>query len=143
MDRFEVMLMRTTEHVQNMMKGKTPEFYNNFGMTIGGIFIWNLSLLLGVFVNVNKMHWLIYLLTNACIMVVGHHIGVETAIYFGKLNGWWSDVEGSKKVYKLQYEHLLKLVNEIKKDSVILENKLVEVSSDDDEDVLKLFKKDN
>ena len=62
-------------------------------------------------------------------MVVGHHIGVETALYFGRLNNWWGDVDGAKKVYKMQYEHLLKLVNQIKKDS---ENKLVEDSSDDE-----------
>ena len=82
------------------------------------------------------MHWLIYLLTNVCIMALGHHIGTETSIYFGKLNGWWKDEEGARKIYEKQYEHLKKLVYQIKKDG---ENELTEESSDDED----VNKKDN
>ena len=80
------------------------------------------------------MHWLIYLLTNVCIMALGHHLGTETSIYFGKLNGWWKDEYGAKKIYEAQYEHLKKMVYEIKKDG---ENRTQFKISSDDEDVKK------
>jgi hypothetical protein len=118
MNGMEDIFTMNIRRMERMMKGKSPEFYQNFGMTIGGLVIWNLSLLLGIFINVNKMHWLIYLLTNVCIMALGHHIGTETSIYFGKLNGWWEDEHGARKIYEAQYEHLKKMVYAIKRDSL-------------------------
>ena len=54
MASFEVMITRTIEQAENMMKGRSPEFYNNVGMTLGGLIIWNFSLILGMFINYNK-----------------------------------------------------------------------------------------
>ena len=139
MSEIEDIFTMNMKRVERMMTGKSPEFYNNFGQTIGGLFIWNISLLLGIFINVNKMHWLVYLLTNVCIMALGHHIGTETSIYFGKLNGWWKDEEGARKIYEKQYEHLKKLVYQIKKDGEDGSCQLVEESSDDED----VNKKDN
>lgn len=137
MSVMENMLVTNIERMERLLKGKSPEFYKNFAMDIGGLIIWNVSLFIGMFVDVNKMHWLIYLLTNVCIMFLGHHISVEMSLYFGRLNGWWDTPESAKAIYKEQYKHLKGLVNEIKKEkdrgNHIDANRILHESSDDEE----------
>ena len=135
MDSFEVMITRTVEQMENMMRGKSPEFYNNVGMALGGLIIWNFSLILGLFINYNNMHWMVYLMTNICMICLSHHLGVEIGVYFGRLNGWWLDMEGAKKVYALQWENLKKVIEVVKED--IKENNVDLSEEEDDENSKK------
>ena len=76
-------------------------------------------------------------MTNMCMICLCHHLGVEISVYFGRLNGWWQDVEGAKRVYALQWENLKKVIDLVKED--IKEN-YIDLSSDEEDDKTK---KDN
>ena len=50
MSEIEYMFTMNMGRIERMMRGHSPEFYNNLGQTIGGLFIWNISLLLKGFI---------------------------------------------------------------------------------------------
>ena len=71
-------------------------------------------------------------MTNMCIICLGHHLGVEIGLYFGRLNGWWTDIEGAKKIYAMQWENLKKIIEVIKDD--IKENNMKAVDEESEEE---------
>ncbi len=102
--------------LDGIMKGRSPEFYNNMAQALGGLMIWNISLILGLFINFNNMHWVVYMILNVMMLMLAHYIGVVLSLYFGRINGWWKDKDTAKMVYALQWESLKRLVKAVKKD---------------------------
>ena len=53
MSVMENMLVTNIERMERLLKGKVQNFIKNFAMGIGGLIIWNVSLFIGMFVDVN------------------------------------------------------------------------------------------
>jgi len=128
MDNFEDFVAQIG--LDGIMKGRSPEFYNNMAQALGGLLMWNISLILGLFINFNNMHWVVYMILNVMMLMLAHHIGVVLSLYFGRINGWWKDKDTAKRVYEMQWESLKKLAKAVKKD--ISDNNVYDSSSDEE-----------
>lgn len=127
MDNFEDFVAQIG--LDGIMKGRSPEFYNNLAQALGGLLVWNISLILGLFINFNNMHWAFYMILNVMILMLAHHIGVVLSLYFGRINGWWKDEDTAKRVYEMQWESLKKLSEAVKKD---ISDNVYDSSSDEE-----------